>query len=126
MVNRAVLCWAAACICGSAAAQTPAFWVGTWKVNWPGAHGRVNEAKMVVTEAGIGSWQTFTRALDNPCIGKEVPIQVEQASDTEAKIVLKFADAIAGCANSTVELKVGDNKTVSGTRGKQPITLEKR
>ena len=126
MVWRLALSLAALCACGSVSAQTAPFWVGTWKINWPGAQGRVNEAKMVVTEAGAGSWQTYTRALDNPCVGKEVPIQVEQASDTEAKIVLKFADAIAGCANSTVELKVGDNKTVTGTRGKQAITLEKR
>ena len=126
MVGRWARLFVALCACGSALAQTPSFWVGTWKVSWPNAQGRVQEAKMVVTEGGAGSWQTYTRALDNPCIGKEVPIQVEQASDSEARILLKFADAVAGCANSSVELKVGDNKAVTGVRGRLPLTLEKR
>lgn len=123
---RTLVLWLAACACGSISAQTPSFWVGTWKVTWPNTQGKVQEAKMVVTESGAGSWQTYTRALDNPCIGREVPIQVEQAGDGSARILLKFGDAIAGCTNSTVELKVGDNKAVTGTRGKQAISLEKR
>lgn len=126
MARKLALGLAVAFACSSICAQTPSFWVGTWKVSWPNAQGKVQEAKMVVGETGAGSWQTYTRALDNPCIGREVPIQVEQASDGAARIVLKFGDAIAGCTNSTLELKVGENKAVTGTRGKQAISLEKR
>jgi hypothetical protein len=123
--NLTLLCFASLVSC-TVFAQTPSAWVGTWKVTWPNAQGRVQEARLVVTEAGAGSWQTHTRALDNPCIGKEVPIQVEKATDTEAKILLKFGDSIAGCTNSSVNLKVGENQAVTGTRGKLPLTLEKR
>ena len=96
MIKKLTLLLFASSFCGSLAAQTtPSVWVGTWKVNWPNAQGRVQEAKMVVTEGGAGTWQTYTRAMDNPCVGREVPIHVEQATGTDARIQLKFADTLS-------------------------------
>jgi hypothetical protein len=128
-MNRTLALLAAIGFSFSAWAQAPANWVGTYKITWPAERGHTLEAKMELTAAGAGTWQTYAaRGVGdrNPCVGREVPIQVEEASEREAKILLKFADALPGCKNATVQLKAGDNNTITGTRGKADLTIEKR
>ncbi len=113
----------------TAMAQTPANWAGTYRITWPAERGHTLEAEMVLTAAGTGTWKTYIARAGrdtNPCIGREVPVQVEEATERDAKILLKFAEALPGCNNSTVHLKAGDNKTITGTRGKAELTVEKR
>jgi hypothetical protein len=109
-------------------AQTPPNWIGSYKITWPSEQGHTLEAKMVLTAAG-GTWQTYTPRAGNsryPCFGREVAVQVEEATEREARLLLKFADALPGCNNATVRLKAGDNNTITGTRGKAELTIEKR
>jgi hypothetical protein len=125
-MNKAPALLAAVVLSHAAWAQTPPNWVGTYKITWTAERGHTLESKMELTAAGTGTWHTHVaRASRDPCVGREVPVQVEEATEREAKLLLKFADALPGCKNVTVQLKAGDNNTITGTRGKAELTVQK-
>jgi hypothetical protein len=104
-------------------AQTPASFVGEWKVTWQGEK-RPLEAKLVITDVG-GTWKTLATNRSDYCVGREVPIGIEVASENELNITLKFSEVLSGCSNALVRLHRSGANTISGVRGKLELTLTK-
>lgn len=107
-----------------AAAQVPAPLVGNWQGTWQ-TENRQYEARLTVTSSG-GSWQTATTSRTNPCAGKDVPMKVESATETEVKFLLQFSEVIPGCQNVAVTMMVGPDGAVTGTRSKYELQLVRR
>jgi hypothetical protein len=105
----------------SLSAQTSLSFTGSWKVAWQGEK-RLEEATLVIAEDGGGTWRTATSSRTNNCVGKEVPISLKKTADNEATVKLKFSEVLPGCADSTLKLKLLDEKSMSGTRGKFDLT----
>lgn len=95
-------------------AQTSHPFVGTWKVNWHGKKGNF-EAALVLTEFN-GTWQTFAANKYDPCVGRKVPVVIQEVGPTSITAVLKFSEALRGCRDSTVTITRIDANTASGTR----------
>jgi hypothetical protein len=105
-------------------AQTPAAFVGTWKVTWQGAKAML-EAKLVVSESG-GTWKTISYNREDPCVGLEAPIVVDKVNGDEARIRLKFSEAMSGCSDATIRVKKLNDNAMSGTRGKAELTITRQ
>lgn len=119
MLSVSALALWAACTC--ALAQTTAAFVGTWRVSWQGDT-RPLEAKLTLSETG-GTWKTLgVSARGNACMGREVDVVVESATDTDAQLRLKYSE-LAGCTDLKVTLKKVDDKTLTGFRGKSELSL---
>jgi hypothetical protein len=106
---------------GAATAQVAPHFRGDWTVTWQ-AQASAQQAKLVLTESG-GKWQTQNRARNNPCVGREVPVVVQSASDDEVSLKLDFESVIPGCPNGQVTLRRVDDKTISGRRGNAELVL---
>jgi len=104
--------------------QVPAPFVGTWKAAWQ-TEKKAYEAVMTVTDTG-GTWQTATLDKNNPCAGREVPMKVESSSATAIRLQLRFSEIMTGCQNVNVELKLGPDGSVTGTRSKYELSLTKK
>lgn len=107
-----------------ATAQVPAPLVGDWKGTWQ-TENRLYEARLTVTPSG-GTWQTATSSRANVCVGREVPMKVESATESEVKFQLQFSEVITGCPNVFVTMKVGPDGAVTGTRSKYELQLVRR
>ncbi len=104
-----------------AAAQVPAPLVGSWQGTWQ-TENRQYEARLTVTPSG-GTWQTATTSRANACAGREVPMKVESATESEVKFQLQFSEVITGCPNVFITMKVGPDGAVTGTRSKYELQL---
>ena len=80
------------------------------------------EAKLSVADAA-GTWHTFSREKNNPCVGQEVPIRVLERTDTSLKMTLRFSEVIPGCHDAKVSLAMGIDGIVSGKRGSAELKL---
>ena len=102
--------------------------LGKWKVTWSSANGSPQVSNLNIDGSG-GSWQTLIAKKRGPrtssCDGLEVPISIESSSADAMTIKLKFSEALQGCADSTVELKRVDDKTITGRRGKADLVLSR-
>ena len=96
---------------------------GKWKAEWQGAK-KMEESRFTIDDKG-GSWKTLSSSRSNPCVGKEVPIRIENSSPDAMTLKLKFSEALLGCADATVRLKRADDGSVSGKRGKADLVLTK-
>ncbi len=112
------------CACGFTQAQTPTTFVGTWKVTWQ-SQSRAEQARLVISESG-GTWKTALpyKITFNQCLGREVPIAFEEVKGDEARIRLKYAEALPGCSYSTIQVRKVNENEMTGTRwGKTELTL---
>ena len=107
-----------------ALAQTPTALVGTWKVNWE-ASGRPVEATLVINDTG-GSWRTYAHRRQNPCVGLEHPIEVTAQGDKEAVITMRGSQALQGCPDFKVTMKLSDSNNGTGRRGDLELTFVRR
>ena len=111
-------------IYGLLGAQTSPSFTGSWKVAWQGEK-RLEEATLVILDDGGGTWKTSTSSRMNNCVGMAVPIAVKKIADDEATVKLKFSEVLTGCIDSTLKLKLIDDKTMTGTRGKFDLTISR-
>lgn len=109
------------CLVHPASAQVAPAFVGHWTASWQ-TNAKQYAAKFTVTESG-GTWQTATQDRNNACAGREVPMKVESASPTDVQFTLQFSEVIKGCTNVRVELRLGPDGKVTGTRSKFELTL---
>lgn len=108
-----------------AQAQSASPFYGSWKVNWEGPK-QAYESTLVLGEQG-GTWKTLAHHTKNACVGQEVPVKITSISESEARLLLAFSEAIQGCPDSIVVLKAeGDAVTGTRGRGKIPLTLTRR
>ena len=106
-----------------ALAQVAKPFLGKWSVEWQTDRQRY-DAVMVITESG-GTWQTYIRRRSNPCAGREVQMQHDKVTVDTLEMTLKFEDAIPGCRNARVRLKVDDQGTVTGKRSDHELQLKR-
>ena len=111
------------CLSGIAQTQTPAPFVGNWRVTWTGAK-KQEEARLVLTESG-GTWKASSQARHSPCTGLEVPVSVESSSADGLALTLKFSAVLSGCSDAKVTLQRDGEKTVTGKRGNAILTLNR-
>ncbi len=111
-------------VTGMSYAQATDKFDGSWTVTW--------EGKSAVLEANLevfqdkGKWQTLARQKNDPCVGREVPIRVDERTDTTLKITLQFSEAIPGCKDAKVSLSVLADGNITGTRGSSELKLVRK
>ncbi|BEP95796.1 hypothetical protein GmRootA79_41800 [Acidovorax sp. A79] len=113
--------WGAAGIATVAHAQTPAPFVGIWTVAWQGVR-TPQQARLVITESG-GTYKSNATSRDDPCVGKQVPIVLEDVDGEEATVLLKFSEALHGCTDRKLKIKKVDDKNMMGSFGKTAATI---
>lgn len=113
------LCLAIHAPIASAQSVNPFF--GKWKAEWQ-TEKRTEEAHFTLNDKG-GTWKTLAKSKSNPCVGREVGIEIVKSSPDEMTLKLKFSEAITGCTDSTLHLKRVDDKTIAGRRGKADLKL---
>jgi hypothetical protein len=123
MIRRLLLLATLAMSTSLCMAEAAKPFVGKWNVEWQ-TEKQTYEAVMVITETG-GTWQTSTRRRSNPCFGREVPIQHDNATPNSLDMTLKFSDIIFDCKNATVKLQLDDKGAVVGRRGNAELQLKR-
>ncbi len=86
---------------------------------------RAEQARLVISESG-GTWKTVFpyKITFNQCLGREVAIAFEEINGDEARIRLKYAEALPGCADSTIRIRKVNENEMTGTRwGKTELTI---
>ena len=114
MKRKLFLCAALALASSLALADVAKPFLGKWSVEWQSER-QTYVAVMEITETG-GSWQTATSSRANPCFGRKVPIQHDNATENSLDMTLKFSEIIPDCRNATVKLKLDDKGVVTGKR----------
>lgn len=104
----------------------PEAFIGEWRVTWTGKATKPLEANLSITANGQGTWQTLTKAQNNPCVGREVPIAVTVTSDKEIGVRAKFAEVINGCADVNISLQQREDKSITGIRETYELTLKRK
>jgi hypothetical protein len=104
----------------------PEAFVGEWRVTWTGKATKPLEANLSITANGQGTWQTLTKAQNNPCVGREVPIAVTDISDKAIAVRAKFAEVINGCADVNISLQQREDKSITGIRETFELTLKRK
>lgn len=80
------------------------------------------QARLVITESG-GTYKSCARTRDDPWVGNEAPITLQDIKGQEAKVLLKFSEALQGCADGKLRIKKVDDKTMTGMRGQAMLTI---
>ena len=109
---------------GLANAQSSDKFDGNWTVTW--------EGKSAILEASLeimqdkGKWQTLARQKNDPCVGKEVPIRVDERTENALRITLQFSEVIPGCKDGKVSLSAMADGSISGLRGGSELKLVRK
>jgi hypothetical protein len=115
---------AAFAIAGFAQAQSTDKFEGNWTVTWEGKSA-ILEANLEIVQ-DKGKWQTLARQKNDPCVGREVPIRVDERTDNALKMTLQFSEVIPGCKDAKVSLSATADGSVSGTRGGSELKLVRK
>ena len=107
-----------------AVAQAAKPFIGTWKAEWE-TDKHEYDAEVVINESG-GSWKTFVSRGNNPCAGREVPLQFDNNSERSLSMTLKFSDVIPGCKNVRVKLELDGDGRVIGKRSDYELKLTRK
>ena len=98
--------------------------IGKWTVNWT-SEVRPQEADLEITASG-GKWKTAASSRKNPCIGREVPVEIKSVSAELLEFTAKFSEALAGCKDSNMTLTRAADGKISGMRGDAELTLTRK
>lgn len=61
-----------------------------------------------------GTWRVLARSRGNPFVGREAPIAVKSATDTELVFEVNRSQVLAGCRDWTLRFRKLDDKKLSG------------
>jgi hypothetical protein len=106
-----------------AAADAAKPFLGKWSVEWQ-TEQQLYGAAMEITPTG-GTWYTTTRRRSNPCLGREVSIRHDKATDTTLEMTLLFAEVIPDCKDVRVRLQLDDKGEVVGKRSTHDLRLKR-
>lgn len=109
---------------GLASAQSADRFDGSWTVTWEGKAALL-EAHLEIAQ-DKGRWQTLSRQKNDPCVGKEVPIRVDERTDTSLKLTLQFSEVVPGCKDGRVSLAAAPDGTITGRRGGAELKLVRK
>lgn len=105
----------------SLSAQTTDRFDGNWVVTWDGKSALL-EAKLEIAQ-DKGTWQTYSRQKNDPCVGREVPIRVDERTESSLKMTLRFSEVIPGCKDAKVSLVAAQDGSISGVRGNAELKV---
>jgi hypothetical protein len=112
-----------------AMAQTVDPFVGTWSAKFKTDEGIDREAELVIGPEG-GTWKIYSRGgLTRlaPCLDRAFPATVHATSAAEVSVKVNASEAVPGCRNSGMVLKLLDGTHMAGTFGDgKPVSLERR
>ena len=92
------------------AAQDVGSLAGTWAGAFAALNGQPREAKIVIA-GETGTWQTYANNRDNPCVGREFPIDVLNVTPTSFDLAVNSSKSLPGCPDGKFQLKRVDDKT---------------
>lgn len=99
---------------GHAVAQSPPnAYNGTWMLGMDGSRTVDMEGTVVVRDDG-GTWRVLARSRGNPCVGREAPIAVKSATDTELVFEVNRSQVLAGCRDWTMRFRKLDDGKLTG------------
>ncbi len=104
-----------------ALAQTASRFDGDWNATWEGKASTLEANFSLIQDTG--TWQTLSRQRNDPCVGKAVPIRVDERTETSLKLTLRFSELITGCKDAKVSLEMAADGTVTGKRGDAALKL---
>lgn len=107
------LCWVLLPIGHAHAQSPPNAYNGTWALGMDGSRTVDMEGTVVVKDEG-GTWRVLARSRGNPCVGREAPIAVKSATETELVFEVNRSQVLAGCRNWTMRFRKLDDKTLTG------------
>lgn len=113
------------------AGSLPAFaagdnpFIGKWTASWENKGGRPLEADVSITESG-GTWQTLATRKNDPCVGKEAPIEIKSVSPKELRMSVRHSEVISGCKDTNVKMEMHEDGNVTGKRGSDEMTFVKK
>jgi hypothetical protein len=99
--------------------------IGKWIATWENKGGRPLQADVSIVEAG-GTWQTLVTRKNDPCVGKEAPIEIKSVSPKELRMAVRHSEVIPGCKDTNVKLHLHDDGSVTGNRGSDEMTFTKK
>lgn len=102
--------------CTSVLAQQDNPYNGTWAARADGERSVDAEGTIVIKDTA-GTWSFVARNRDDPCFGKESPLEVRKASADELMFVVMRSKVLAGCRDFRVMLKRVDEQTLEGKFG---------
>lgn len=118
-------CFAVVAIVGAtvAFAQSEHTYDGKWKITFDGTR-TVDMEGTVVIKGNAGTWDMATRAVNNPCVGRQYPITVQKATADELFFTVNRAATLVGCKDGTYSFRKVDDKTLKGeVGGGRPASL---
>ena len=80
---------------------------------------------MVITESG-GTWKTFSQSRDDPCVGREAPVEIRAVDTKTLKLSVRHSEAVQGCKDTQVELELIDAQRATGKRGEIELALTRK
>jgi hypothetical protein len=98
---------------GPVIAQSENPFNGSWAVSFDGKK-TVDLDGTVVVNGTRGVWDIVAQSRKNPCVGREYPITVQNATIDELTFTVNRAATLAGCKDSTYTFKRVDEKTLKG------------
>ena len=87
---------------------------GTWTIKFDGA-ARVNLEGTVVVKDDGGSYKVLAQSKNNPCVGREAPLNVKSATADELVFEVTRSKVLSGCEDYTLRFKRVDDKTLQGS-----------
>jgi len=118
-------------VCAAAVlrAQPANPFIGSWQAKFlvSTARGLMDErqADLVITPTG-GTWQTRVQSRTDPCIGREVPLHIDELTDSRLTGTLRFSSLADFCKDLKLVLQVDASGTVVGRRGNTELSLERK
>ena len=99
------------------AAQQVEPFAGKWSGTVVGGNGAELALEVSISGAS-GTYRILprgTQARNNPCFGKEFPVQVTSQTEAELKFEVKQSSVLPGCPDQSVTLRNSGAKSLEGT-----------
>lgn len=125
----AALMAALGCAAAGLHAQPANPFVGSWQATFLVATNRglmdERQAELVITPTG-GTWQARSQGRHDPCTGREVPLVLDEVTDTRLAATVRYSTLGDFCKDLKLVLEKDATGKVVGRRGKTELTLERR
>ncbi|MBK7813733.1 MAG: hypothetical protein IPJ52_05155 [Rhodocyclaceae bacterium] len=88
--------------------------IGTWRAHYKTEEGKERQAELRIWPDGA-AWHVFGSGNRNMCIGREFPATANAVSRDELQLRVNRSEAIPGCGDLNLTLKLRDTAHLDGT-----------
>lgn len=88
--------------------------IGTWRAHYKTEEGKGRQAELRIAP-DRAAWHTFGTGKTNICIGREFPAIAKAVSRDELQLRVNRSEAIPGCGDINLTLKIRDTAHLEGT-----------